>query len=52
MVVGLNDQWEIFLVSWKFGHSPCDIYISNDYRLIIPDYNNLTLTLFNPNKIL
>jgi hypothetical protein len=53
MVVGFGlviyDEWGTFLGMWKFGTSPFDIFISNDYRLIISDYGNSSLTLYEPN---
>ncbi len=52
MVVGVGlviyDQWGTFLGLWGFGTSPFDIYISNDYHLIISDYGNSSLTLYEP----
>jgi hypothetical protein len=52
MVVGygivIYDQWRDFLSKWKFGTSPYDIYIGNDYRLIVSDYGSSSLTLYEP----
>jgi hypothetical protein len=56
MAVGFGlvvyDQWGTFLGLWKFGNAPYDIYISNDYRLVVSDYGNSSLTLYEPNIII
>ena len=56
MVVGFGlviyDEWGTFLSLWKFGNAPYDIYISDDYRLIVSDFGNSSLTLYEPNIIL
>jgi hypothetical protein len=56
VVVGFGliiyDEWGSFLGMWKFGNQPYDIYISNDYRLIVSDYGNSALSLYEPSFIL
>jgi hypothetical protein len=53
MVVGFGlviyDEWGMFLSSWKFGNASFDIYISDDYRIIVSDYGISSLTLYEPN---
>jgi hypothetical protein len=38
--VVVSDQSGNFLGLWKFGNGAFDIYISNDYRLVVSDYRN------------
>jgi hypothetical protein len=44
----IYDELGTFLGKWKFGNKPFDIYISNDYRFIVSDYGNSSLTLYDP----
>jgi hypothetical protein len=56
MVVGFGlviyDEWGTFLGMWKFGTDPFDIFIANDYHLIVSDYGNSSLSLYAPQIVI
>lgn len=42
------DQWGTFLGKWKIGSTPFDIFISDDYRVVIAENGNSNLSFYDP----
>jgi hypothetical protein len=43
----IYDQFGTYLSKWKMGYRPFDIFISNDYRVIIAENSNFSVTLYD-----
>ncbi len=46
--LAVYDQWGAFLGKWIVGTNPFDIFISNDYCVVIAENANSTLSLYDP----